>query len=327
MNQHVLVIGCGSIGQRHIRNLRSLGIECILAFDPVVERMAEACQSGAIASESVESALAGRPAAVIICTPPHLHVAGARTALEAGAHVFVEKPIAATLDGVEEVLESAICAGRIVYVGYNFRFHAGLRKLKELLDFGVIGKLLILRAEFGQYLPDWRRGRDYRQGYTAHAEMGGGIILDASHEIDYARWLAGEVRSVFALTGKVSDLEMDAEDTGMLTVRFASGAVGQIHMDCVQRGYTRNCKLVGSEGTLTWEFKEGVRLCSSTGELLDEFPLVPDTNEMYLEEMRHFLTCVRGEAQPLVSGTDGKRVLEIALAARQAAIERREVTM
>lgn len=327
MSESVLVVGCGSIGQRHIRNLRGLGIESVLAFDPVGERMAAARESGGIPCETLDAGLARRPIAVVICTPPDLHVAGAKAALEAGVDVLVEKPIASGIDGVRELVELAESSGRILYVGYNLRFHAGLRKLKALLDSGAIGRLLILRAEFGQYLPDWRPDRDYRQGYNAQASMGGSIILDASHEIDYVRWLAGEISAVYALAAKLSDLEIDAEDTALLTLRFANGVAGQIQLDCVQRNYSRACKLVGTEGTLTWNFEEGVRAYSSESRRWQIFPLLPDSNEMYLEEMRHFLACARGETNPLVSGADGKRVLEIALAARRSSFERCEVAV
>ena len=327
MSERVLVIGCGSIGQRHIRNLRALGIEAVFAVDPSREHLIAASRVGAVPCDNLDSALNLQPSAVLICTPPHLHLTGARAALEAGASVFVEKPIAPAMDGVDALLELAERVQGTVYVGYNLRFHAGLRKLKALLDDGAIGKLLILQAEFGQYLPDWRPGRDYRNGYNAHAAMGGGIILDASHEIDYARWLAGEIIAVFAVMAKLSDLEMNVEDTAMVTLRFASGVLGQLHLDCLQRDYARNCKLVGAEGTLLWDYAEGVRLYSSKTKQRETFPLVPDANEMYLEEMRHFLACLRGEATPLVAGGDGKRVLEIALAAKHSCAERREVVI
>lgn len=327
MSGGILVAGCGSIGRRHARNLARLGAAPLLVFDPDHERAAEASRFGAVACASLEAGLARQPAAVIICTPPHLHTAGARLALETGAHVFVEKPIAVTLHGIDDLLALAARHQRIVAVGYNLRFHAGLVALKSLLDAGAIGRLVMLRAEFGQYLPDWRPEQDYRSGYMARSAWGGGIVLDASHEIDYVRWLAGEVVSVFALVAKVSDLELEAEDTALLTLRFASGVVGQVHLDCVQRGYARGCKLVGTEGTLVWEFTDGVRVYSDSGKIRETQPIVPDTNDMYLAEMEHFLSCVHGKAQPLVSGADGKRVLEIALAARRAGVEQREVAV
>ncbi len=327
MSEVFFVVGCGSIGQRHIRNLRALGVSAITAYDPDAARLARIVQEQAVTPcASIEAGLADRPEAVLICTPPHLHASIAQQAVDAGAHVFLEKPIANVLDGLPALLQAAQARQRIVYVAYNLRFHAGLRKLKELLDSGAIGRLLAIRAEVGQYLPDWRPTQDYRQGYNVSAAMGGGIILDASHELDYVRWLGGEVESVACVAGQLSDLEMDVEDTAAITLRLSKRVIAEVHLDCVQRGYARNCKLIGSEGTLIWEFKEGVRqlLPDKTWRV---YPIAPDPNEMYIEEMKHFLACVRGEEVPLVSVADGLRVLEIALAAKQSAQSRREVAV
>lgn len=327
MTERFFVIGCGSIGQRHIRNLRALGAGTIAAYDRDAARLAQVVQEQAVLPRtSVEAGLADRPEAVLICTPPHLHTSIAQQAIEAGAHVFLEKPIAHVLDGVPEMLQAAHDRERLIYVAYNLRFHVGLRRLKDLLDSGAIGKLLAVRAEVGQYLPDWRPAQDYRQGYNVSAAMGGGIILDASHELDYVRWLGGEVESVSCVAGQLSDLEMDVEDTAAITLRLSRRVIAEVHLDCVQRGYARNCKLIGSDGTLIWEFKEGVRhlLPDKTWRV---YPITPDPNDMYVAELRHFLACVRGEETPLVSGADGRRVLDIALAAKQSARTRCEVAV
>ncbi len=212
--------------------------------------------------------------------------------------------------------------GRVL-VGYNLRFHAGLRRVRELVLAGAIGRILTARAEFGQYLPDWRPGRDYRAGYIVRRD-GGGILLDASHEIDYVRWICGEVRAVYAAMGRLSALEMESEDTAVLVLRHDGGTLSEIHLDCVQRGYSRGCKLVGSEGTIEWSFRSGIRHTRDGATWTDE-PIAPDVNEMYVDEMRHFLACVRGRATPLVDGDTAAAVLAVLEAAKRSASERREV--
>jgi predicted dehydrogenase len=325
MNDRIVVIGCGSIGQRHLKNLRTLGIERPIVFDPIPERMAAAEQVGARPARSLEAAFEGKPDAAVICTPPSLHASQARTAVQAGASVFVEKPFTLRVQDAEEIVALAAGMKRVVSVGYNLRFHPALKEIKRLLEAGSIGSLLAIRAEFGQYLPDWRPGRDYREGYNAQAGMGGDLMLDCSHEIDYVRWLAGEVSAVFAISVKLSELDIQGDDTALLTLRFASGAVGELHLDCIQRGYSRQCKLIGTDGTLHWDYADGIRLYSATTKAWKQFPIVAEPNVMFLDEMAHFLACVRGEATPLVTGADGRRVVEIALAARRASAERREV--
>jgi predicted dehydrogenase len=319
MVETILVIGCGSIGLRHLRNLRALGIERMLAYDPVVERRCQAeREAGAQPFESLELALAARPDAALICTPPHLHLSGALAALDAGAHLFLEKPIAHSLDGLDSFLDSASRQARVVLVGYNWRFHAAIRAVKELLDSGAIGRLLSIRAEVGQYLPDWRPSEDYRLGYNARADLGGGIIMDASHEIDYVCWLGGDAVSVYAEADKLSPLEIQAEDTAALLLRLKGNVIAEIHLDCTQRGYARNGKLIGTEGTLTWDYREGLRHVKADGTVVST-ALPTEPNDMYVEEIRHFLACIRGQARPLVTGEQARRVLEIALAARKSA--------
>jgi predicted dehydrogenase len=323
----ILVVGCGSIGQRHLRNLRALGITARSAFDADPARRDVVRAEGVTVHATLEEALAAAPDVTLICTPPHLHLDGARAALTAGAHVFVEKPLAATLAGVDDVLALAAMRGRLFAVGYNLRFHPAVREVKRLVDEGAVGRPLLLRLEFGQYLPDWRPRQDYRAGYNARASMGGGILLDASHELDCARWLCGEVKGVSAMAGKLSDLDIDVEDAAIVHLRFAGGVLGTVHLDSLQRAYARGGKLVGSDGTLEWDFVHGVRMYTAARGTWEEHRIVAEANEMYVEELAHVLACVRDNVAPLVSGHDGRRALEIALAARTSAREGREVTL
>lgn len=325
----VLVVGCGSIGLRHLANLRALGGTETLACDLVPERAERAAaKTGARIVPSLEAGLEARPAAVVVCTPPDRHLAPARAALEAGADVLIEKPIADRLDGLDGLLAAARQPGRVVMVGYNLRFHPGLQRVKELIEAGAVGRALAIYAEFGQYLPDWRRGQDYRAGYFGSAAAGGGIILDVSHEIDYVRWLGGEVRGVSAMAEHVSDLEGETEDLALIALRLAGGSLAHVALDCLRRDYTRSCKVVGTEGTLTWEFHGGVRLYAAKDgqwQALEEGS--HDANETYRREVAHFLACVRREAQPPVDGAEGVRVLQIALAAKESARRRQEVEL
>ncbi len=321
-----LLLGCGSIGLRHLRNLKAIGGVALSAFDPDRARLAEAAKLGDVAPEiDLEAALAGGPKLALICTPPHLHVPLARKALSAGAHLFLEKPLAHTLEGVDDLLAAAKAQGRLVAVGYNLRFHAGLRRVKELLDGGAVGRPLFIRAEFGQYLPDWRPNRDYRDGYNAHAATGGGILLDASHEIDYVRWLAGEVESVTCVARRLGALEIDVEDTAALILQLAGGRIAEIHLDSLQRTYARGCKVVGTEGVVIWDWHGGVRWRRAGDDTWCEERICPDANEMYVDEMRDLLAAVREGRPPSVDGADGRRTLAVALAARASSDEAREV--
>lgn len=324
----MLVIGSGSAGRRHARNLRALGVTDLHVYDPdgaAVE--AAARETGATPAKSVEAALGTGMDAVLVATPPHLHTASAAAAVEAGAHLFIEKPLSHKADGIEEVLRRAQRKGLTVMMGYNLRFHSAVQKVKALIDDGSVGRVMTVRAEFGQYLGDWRPDRDYRQGYITKSATGGGIILDASHEIDHTLWWAGPAVSVYAAAGKLSDLEMETEDTALVIMRHRSGALSELHLDCAQRGYARSARVTGTEGTVEWRIEHGVTWKRQTRGDETHFPLTPDFAGTYVEEMRRFLGCIAGEAQPPVDGFGGLESLRAALAAKESAEKHREVLL
>ena len=239
----------------------------------------------------------------------------ARACATAGCHLLIEKPLAAAADGIPELAALAARSGLGISVAYQLRFHPAIVRMRELVCGGLIGRVLSMRAEYGQYLPAWRPARDYRETYTAQSAQGGGILLDASHEIDYVRWIAGEVRSVFATLGRLSALEMDAEDTAALVLRLDGPALAEIHLDCVRRGYARGCAIVGSEGTVQWDSQTGLRITAADGSVREE-AIVPDPNAAYVAELDAFLKRPDA-APPMASLADGRRVLDIVLAARR----------
>jgi predicted dehydrogenase len=325
-----LVIGCGSIGERHIRNLLSLSTGEVLAYDIDAQRLAAIAEQYKIKTYSdLPQAFGKTPDALVICVPPSLHMSFALKGIARNAHIFVEKPISHTLDGVEKLNKEAKKKHLIVYVGYNMRFHPGLRQVKQLLDQGKIGKVLSADVEAGQYLPDWHPQEDYRRGYTARRELGGGIILDGSHELDYIRWfVGGEVKEVSCFAGKISQLEVDVEDTAEILLKFDNNVITRVHLDFVQRGYSRSCKIIGEEGTITWSYPDKkVRLFTAPDNKCQEIDTPFEPNAMYIEEMKHFIQCVKGEEKPMVDGDTGQRVLEIALAAKKSAATGRVIKL
>lgn len=317
----ILVIGCGSIGERHIRNLKAISAGDIIACDTDQKRLSAIGKKYKIqVCTDLRRALGKNVDAALVCTPPSTHVPIARKVVEHGAHVFIEKPLSNSLKGASELIELAKKKKLVVFVGYNLRFHPGLNLVKKILDRREIGRILSARAEFGQYLPDWRPWQDYRRSYTAKRKLGGGIILDGSHELDYIRWLLGEVEKISCVAGKVSHLKVDVEDTAEITLKLRSGAIVGIHLDFVRRDYARNCELIGDRGSIVWNYPDRlVKVYSARGKRWRTFRVGGDPNEMYLQEMKHFIRCVQGREKPLVSGEEGKKTLEIALAARRAA--------
>jgi len=319
----VLIVGCGSIGKRHIRNLLTLSDVEIIACDPQQERRDEVTKNFSIETiESIGEAWLRKPHICIVAAPTALHMSIALDAARHGCHLLIEKPLSHSDADVGCLLDIVRRKKLVTLVGCNMRFHPGLVTIKRLLTEHAVGRVIAVRVEAGQYLPDWHPWEDYRKSYSARNSLGGGVILDTIHEIDYLRWLAGEVAGVFCLSGKLSQLEIDTEDTAAVLLRFAGGEIGEIHLDYIQRAYRRTCQVIGEEGTLHWDYGTGqVRWYSAHKKDWSVFsnPTGWDTNDMYLDEMKHFLKCLSGDEKPALDVFDAAQVLRVALAAKQSA--------
>ena len=325
-----LIVGLGSIGRRHLRNLLALGERDIVLYRTYRATLPDEELAGFPVETDLEAALARRPQAVIVANPTALHLEVAVPAAEAGCHLLLEKPIAHTLDRLGELRAALRRGGGQVLVGFQFRFHPGLGRIAHLLAEGAIGRPLSARAHWGEYLPDWHPWEDYRQGYSARGELGGGVILTLCHPLDYLRWLLGEVRALWAFAGQLSDLDLTVEDTAEIGLAFENEALGSVHLDYNQRPPSHHLEIIGTQGTLRWDGLGGeVRLYQVARGAWQSFPAPEgfDRNTMFLAEMRHFLAVVRGEAEPLCTLDDGQRALELALAAHQSAREGRLILM
>jgi predicted dehydrogenase len=324
----VLVAGAGSIGRRHLANLQKLGCRRLAAADPDAGRLQSAVDQISVESfPDFDEALSNfKPDVVFVCTPPFLHVEQALRALGSGADVFIEKPLSNHLEGVRELKAEAGKHRRVVQVGYNLRFNPGIRMLKQFVEEGVAGRILWARAEVAQYLPDWRPLQDYRQSYTARHELGGGIILDASHEIDYLLWLLGPPRELTCMAGRVSGLEVNVEDCATILLRLRSGAQADVHMDFAQRTTSRSCVLAGECARLEWEHAQNqVRIIRPEKEP-EIIKYEAETNQMYVAEVEEFFSCVHRRATENCSLNEAELTLQVALAALTSSAEKKWVS-
>ncbi len=332
-----LIVGLGSIGQRHVRNLRTvLGDDvqidaCRTRRQPtVLSESLEIVPGGDVeaahgirAFHSMAEALAQAPDCVFVCNPTGLHMPSALSAARAGCHLFIEKPLSDTWDGVEELAALVDEKRLVACVGYQMRFHPCLQRLRDLLADGRIGPVVSVHAAIGEYLPGWHPYEDYRQTYASRRDLGGGVVLTQIHEIDYLQWLFGLPRRVFALGGHLSRLEIDVEDTAsvlMECVVDGRGVPVHLHQDCVQRPPVRTCQVVGDDGQIRVDFHAlSVDVYDAGGRRCDAQSFAGfERNELFLAELRHFLGCLRGEGAPLVSVHEGARSLRVALAVRES---------
>jgi len=325
-----LIAGFGSIGRRHFRNLRSLGERNILFYRTGLSQLAGEELGGFTVEDDLGAALAHKPDAVIVANPTALHLDVAIPAAKAGCHLLLEKPLSHSLERIEELEMAVRTNGSRVLLGFQYRFNPGLQKAIALLSSGELGKPLSARAHWGEYLPGWHPREDYRRGYSARGELGGGVVLTLSHPFDYLRWLLGEVDSVWASTARSGQLDIEVEDQAEIGLTFERGPLGSIHLDYLQRPAAHWLEVTCANGAFNLDFINGLlRVTGASGDGEQEFPAPAgfERNDLFLAQMRHFIEVVSGRADPLSTLADGRRALELALAAHTSALEGRRVRL
>jgi len=326
----IAVIGLGSIGRRHLGNLHAIGVESLVGYDADPgQRAAAAAQfRWATIVDSLEQALEGADG-VAVCTPPDSHLAIGRMAAERGQHLMVEKPFAVSADGVEDLLKFCDARGVRVLTAYCWRYWPPMLLAERLVREQRIGPIRAARTEYAYHLlTRYPAGQDYRRFYMADARQGGGCVLDESHAIDYMRWMLGEIAELHAVVERVSSLEIGGDDVADLTVRFASGTLGSIHMNLFAWNMHGHFEFMGEDGVLQWRrFENEVRLFDAKANRWEVYPFSCQLNDMYVEEARHFLAVIRGEQRPTCDGWDGLRTMRVIDAARRSSAERRWVRL
>jgi predicted dehydrogenase len=316
----VAVVGAGSIGYRHLRNLKQLGIENLSVYEPGSERRAQlqADHPGWKWMGEFSDLLDDRPDAIIVASPSAYHEEHAEAALVRGYALFVEKPLSYRIGRLPEIVKLAASKNLVTMVACNMRFHPGPATLHRLLKEGVIGKLISYRLHFGSSLPGWRPYHDYRKSYSASVETGG-AILDCIHELDLAVWYSGPAELVAAKHVPAQPIGLETDGLAEILLEHQTGVLGSIHLNFIERDYRRYGVFIGTEGTLEWDFHQPeVKQYRSGRDDIVIHPL-PDgwvLNDMYVDEMRYFLDCVREKKQTNNSIAESLASLRLALQAR-----------
>jgi len=325
-----LIAGLGSIGRRHFRNLMDLGEKDIILLRTRKATLPDDELAGYRVETDLQEALQKhKPDAVIVANPTSIHLDVAIPAAEAGCHILLEKPVSRSLERLDVLQKAAEKSGSKILVGFQFRYHPTLNKARNLIQSNALGKILTVRAHWGEYLPQWHPWEDYRQSYAARADLGGGVIVTLTHPLDYLRYLLGDVESLWSFNGHVSTLEIDVEDVAEVGLKFRNGAVGGVHVNYFQRPPVHHLEIVGTNGTLRWDNADGIlhfyKLPAPFGSYSDNPPAPViesfsppegfDRNQLFVAQTRHFIEIVRGEKEPICSLGDGVQALRLALAA------------
>jgi len=256
--------------------------------------------------------------AAIIATPATLHLTQAIELVSSDIHILVEKPLSHSSNGVDQLIANVQEEEIVGMVGYVFRHHPAAKKFKELFDKGNIGKPLHARVECGSYLPDWRPDQDYRTSVSARPELGGGVMLELSHELDYIRWFFGDIKSAQAILHTSGTLGINVEESADLNLTNENGLPISLHLDFNRRHPARRSTIYGTEGELTWDatHKKVIWHLAGGNPQVETFDFERDF--IYWEQLSHFLNCIKNGTSPAVTLEDGEAALRLVEAARRS---------
>ena len=309
-----LIAGLGSIGRRHFKNLVTLGEKDIILYRTGRGTLPDAELVGFPIEYDLIQALEKKPDAVIVANPTALHMQVAVPAAETGCHIFLEKPIASHTEELSEFEQLISGNPDKVYTGFQFRFNEGLQKVKNIMDSEEFGRALSFQCYWGEYLPDWHRWEDYRKSYSARSDLGGGVVKTLCHPLDYLSWIFGDVKTLFALVSKTSDLEIEAEDGAEIVFEFNNGVTGNLHLDYYRKPMRHDLEITTTSSVIKWDHagSDVVIQQHDGSQVVHSGPDNYERNHMFLDEMRHFINVIKGNVKPVCGYDDGKKALQLA---------------
>jgi len=326
----ICIVGCGSIGQRHLKVFsKTAGVRCSVCEprEEVLEKLKTEfpVKDVFLSPEDIDCS---KFDAAVICTPAHLHVPIAARCLDAGCHVLSEKPLSVSLDGVEGLLETSRRKGLTVGVAFIYRFFPFLVKVKELIEEGAIGELHIMDTSLGEYYPGVRP--DFRTTYFSRREMGGGVILDIlSHVENYYEWLAGSPKEVGCMYSTIGQFGLETEDTVTFNASYGNNLLGNAVISVMQNDKYWRSRFVGSERTLQLNMnylKTGLEVVvkpeiklidkQQNEEVISFEPMERDLP--YQMQAEDFVDAVRGKGTPRTTLEEGIETLKTVLKAKES---------
>lgn len=315
MSRTGLLVGFGSIGRRHLTNLHELGItdwavvhtgRGTLPFEPPAPVRTYPDLAAALATES--------PAFAVVANPTALHLTTARACAERGCDVLLEKPVSHSTDGLDDLAATVTRVGVEVLVGFQFRYHPALHAVAGLLADGTLGAPCAASVVWAEHLPDWHPWEDWRTGYAARPELGGGVHHTICHPFDYLRMLFGEVVSVSAHLSDRHPLGLEVPEAVDVRLGFAD-VDATVHLDYWSRPQTHRLEVTGTLGSVIWDYVAGtlaVRTATDTDWRVRPVPGVAERNDLFVTQSRHFLEVIARDAPPRCILADGVAAVRIA---------------
>ena len=316
----VLIVGYGSIGKKHLENFLQFK-DIQLTVYTKRNDLQLLRENGIKISDSLTECLKENPDVGVITNETSLHIPIAIKLAKEGLDLFLEKPLSNSLKDVEKLRTIIKKKKLITQMGCNLRFHPCIKKIKSMIEQQKIGKIISAQVQTCSYLPDYHPWEDYRKGYAARKDLGGGVLLTQIHEIDYMYWLFQEVENVISMSGKLSDLDITAEDYVSSLLKFKNKIIGELHMDYFQRPDFRSCKIRGTKGEIYWNSdNNNVNIYRMDKKRWKTELEVKNyqRNFSYAEQLKHFLKCVKQRKETINDIEQGISTLKIALAIKKS---------
>lgn len=279
---------------------------------------------------SIDHCIKENPNFAIISNETSFHIKTALILAKAGIHLLIEKPLSHSLTGTNQLLDIVKKKKLVVLIGCNFRFHPSLELIRKSILKGDLGRIISVKVENGSFLPEWHPNENFQENYASREDLGGGVVLTCIHEIDYLYWFFGNIHHVFSISGRFSDLNIKAEDLSSIILRFKNNVIAEAHLDYFQQPNVRNCKIIGTKGTMTWDIESNiVRYYNiKTKKWIIKSKLGNyDMNNTYIKELAHFINCIKGQEKPINDLKQGIYVLKVALAIKKSSKLKKTLTV
>lgn len=315
----VAVVGMGSIAKRHLANLRHLHPAARI-YAVSASGNNTTLPDNADAVVSLDELIAYQPDYVIVASPASYHASVAEKLLAHDIAVLIEKPLAHNVQSCLSLQTFCMQQPRkAVAVGYCLRFLPSALVVKKYLDNGFLGHVYNVHANVGQYLPSWRADKNYKDSVSANKALGGGALLELSHELDYLHWLLGDLSLQHSWLRTTDELGLAVEDIVNLVLLSKKNVYVSVHLDFIQKSTQRNCEFIGQHGRLVWDLLTNtVTLYHATGQ--DTLYAEPDYNKngMYLAMLTAFESMSSGVETPLATLASAIKVVQLIDEAKQS---------
>ena len=314
--KNILIIGLGSIGSRHfkiINNLRpDININLLRRKESKENNLEKSANK---IFYDIEEALKENLDAVIISSPSSMHINQAINFLDLNIPIFIEKPISSNLEDCLKFKKLAEKKKAFILVGYVLRYSKILNEYKKLIEKNIIGKHLYIDIKYSSFLPDWRKNIDYKKSVSSKQSLGGGVLLELSHELDYANWLFGPLDELKAIRKNTNQLEIDVEDIVKIIAKNKNECLLNFHLDFCSKITKRYCCLYGSKGYIKLDFiKNKISSKLDIEKKEKSYKIESNYNDMYIKQMEHFFKCIEYDKVPKITleeTTEIMRIIEI----------------